>query len=53
MRNTVISLAAAAVIITAGSTLNASAHHYGAYGGPQGDYGRGEYRREFERRVVA
>jgi hypothetical protein len=53
MRNTVIGLAAAAAIITAGSTLNASAHHYGAYGGPQGDYGRGEYRREFERRVVA
>ena len=50
MRNTVIGLAAAAVIITAGSTLNASAHHYGAYGGPQGEYGRGEYGREFGRR---
>ncbi len=50
MRNTVIGLAAAAAIITAGSTLNASAHHYGAYSGPQGEYGRGEYCREFERR---
>jgi hypothetical protein len=52
MRNTVIGLAAAAAIITAGSTLNASAHgmSYEGYSGPQGEYGRGEYRREFERR---
>src|SRR5258708_2752511 len=51
MRNTVIGLAAAAAIITAGSTLSASAcpYHQG-YGGPGGEYGRGEYRREFERR---
>src|SRR6267378_4518749 len=52
MRNTVIRLATAAAIITAGSTLNASAHgmSYEGYSGPQGEYGRGEYRREFERR---
>jgi hypothetical protein len=52
MRNTVIGLAAAAAIIMAGSTLNASAHgmSYEGYSGPQGEYGRGEYRREFERR---
>jgi hypothetical protein len=52
MRNTVIGLAAAAAIITAGSTLNASAHgmSYEGYSGPQREYGRGEYRREFERR---
>ncbi len=59
MRNTVIGLAAAAAIITAGSTLSVSAHDYRDYGGgmrtegyngPQGEYGRGEYRREFERR---
>jgi hypothetical protein len=45
MRNTVIGLAAAAAIITAGSTLNASAHgmSYGSYNGRQGEYGRGEY----------
>ena len=51
MRNTVIGLAAAAAIITAGSTLSASAcpYHQG-YGGPGREYGRGEYRREFERR---
>ena len=60
MRNTIIGLTAAAAIITAGSTLGASAcpHHEG-YGGPRGEYrggeyrpefGRGEYRREFERR---
>jgi hypothetical protein len=50
MRNTVIGLAAAAAIITAGSTLNASAHSmsYEGYSGSQGEYGRGEYRREFE-----
>ena len=41
MRNTVIALAAAAAIITAGSTLNASAHgmSYEGYSGPQGEYG--------------
>ena len=52
MRNTIIGLAAAAAIITAGSMLNASAHgmSYEGYSGPQGEYGRGEYRREFERR---
>ena len=56
MRNTVIGLAAAAAIITAGSTLSASAHDYGGgmrsegYDGHQGEHGRGEYRREFERR---
>ena len=51
MRNTVIGLAAAAAIITAGSMLSASAcpYHQG-YGGPGGEYGRGEYRRDFERR---
>ena len=59
MRYTVIGLATAAAIITAGSTLSVSAHDYRDYGGgmrtegyngPQGEYGRGEYRREFERR---
>ena len=51
MRNTVIGLAAAAAIITVGSTLTASAcpYHEGS-GGPRGENGRGEYRREFERR---
>jgi hypothetical protein len=59
MRSTVIGLAAGAAIITAGSTLSASAcpYHQG-YGGPRGEYGRSEYRpelsreyrREFERR---
>ncbi len=51
MRNTVIGLAAAAAILTAGTTLSASAcpYHQG-YGGPGGMYGRGEYRRDFERR---
>jgi hypothetical protein len=50
MRNTVIGLAAAA-IITVGSTLGASAcpYHEGS-GGPRGENGRGEYRHEFERR---
>jgi hypothetical protein len=50
MRNTVIGLAAAA-IITVGSTLSASAcpYHEGS-GGPRGENGRGEYRHEFERR---
>ena len=60
MRNTVIGLAAAAAIIMAGSTLSVSAHDYRDYGGgmrtegyngPQGEYGRGEYRREFQRRA--
>ena len=59
MRYTVIGLATAAAIITAGSTLSVSAHDYRDYGGgmrtegyngPKGEYGRGEYRREFERR---
>ncbi len=56
MRNTVIGLAAAAAIITAGSTLSVSAGGYGGdtryegYGGPQGEYGRGEYRPEYGRR---
>ena len=54
MRYTVIGLATAAAIITAGSTLSVSAHDYRDYGGgmrpegyngPQGEYGRGEYRR--------
>ena len=51
MRNTVIGLAAAAAIITVGSTLSASAcpYHQG-YGGPGGEYGRGGYRPEFGRR---
>ncbi len=51
MRNTVIGLAAAAAIITVASTLSASAcpYHQG-YGGPRGEYGRGEYRRQFEGR---
>ncbi len=51
MRKTVIGLAAAAAIITVGSTLSASAcpYHEG-YSGPRGEFGRGEYRREFERR---
>jgi len=51
MRSTVIGLAAAAAIITAGSTLSASAcpYHEG-YGGPRGEYGRSEYRPEFGRR---
>jgi len=51
MRNTVIGLAAAAAVITVGSTLSASAcpYHQG-HGGPGGEYGRGEYRRDFERR---
>ena len=51
MRSTVIGLAAAAAIITAGSTLIASAcpYHEG-YGGPRGEYGRSEYRPEFGRR---
>ena len=51
MRNTVIGLAAAAAIITVGSTLSASAcpYHQG-YGGPGGEFGRREYRRDFERR---
>ena len=50
MRNTVIGFAAAAAIITVGSTLSASAcpYHQG-YGGPRGEYGRGEYRPEFGR----
>src|SRR5260370_987759 len=49
MRNTVIGLAAAA-IITAGSTLSASACPYDeGYGGPRDEYGRGEYRPEFGR----
>lgn len=55
MHNTVIGLAAAAAIITVGSTLSASAcpYHQG-YGGPGGEYGHGEYghgdyRRDFER----
>ena len=53
MHNTVMGLAAAAAIIMAGSTLSASAcpYHegYGGYG-HRGEYGRGEYRREFEPR---
>ena len=49
MRNTVIGVAAAAAIITAGSTLSASAHDYSGYRGPMGEYGRGEYRPEFGR----
>lgn len=50
MRSTFIGLAAAVAIITAGSTLSASAcpYHEG-YGGPRGEYGRGEYRPEFGR----
>jgi hypothetical protein len=58
MRNTVIGLAAAAAIVTAGLTVNVSAHDYrGGAGyegysdsGSQGNYGRGEYRRKFEGR---
>ncbi len=50
MRNTVIGLAAAAAIITVGSTLSASACPYQGYGGPGGEYGRGGYRPEFGRR---
>lgn len=51
MRKTIVGLAAAAVIITAGSTLSASAcpYHEG-YGGLRSQYGRGEYRPEFGRR---
>jgi hypothetical protein len=59
MRSTIIGLAAAAAIITAGSALSASAcpYHQG-YGGLRGEYRSGgyrpefgrEYRREFERR---
>jgi hypothetical protein len=43
MRSTVIGLAAGAALITAGSTLGASAcpYHQG-YGGLRGEYGRGE-----------
>jgi hypothetical protein len=55
MRNTVIGLAAAAATITAGLTVNASAHDYSrgagyegySDSGPQAKSGRGEYRREF------
>jgi hypothetical protein len=58
MRNTVIGLAAAAAIITAGLTVNASAHDYSRGAGYEGysdsgaraKSGRGEYRREFEGR---
>ena len=59
MRSTIIGLAAAAAIITAGSALSASAcpYHQG-YGGLRGEYRSGgyrpefgrDYRREFERR---
>jgi hypothetical protein len=62
MRSTVIGLAAGAALITAGSTLGASAcpYHQG-YGGLRGEYGRGEYhpgfgrdhRLQFERREHA
>jgi hypothetical protein len=51
MRSTLIGLAAGAAMITAGLTSSASAcpYHEG-YGGLRGEYGRGEYRHEFERR---
>ena len=51
MRNIVIGLVAAAAIIMVGSTLSASAHHYGGYG-ERGEYGRhgGEYGERGEHR---
>jgi hypothetical protein len=50
MRSTVIGLAVGAAIITAGSTLSASAcpYHEG-YGGLRGEYSHREYRPEFGR----